>query len=639
VLDSRFVTEPYPPVDIWLPLQADPDSISQNNFLLVAARLKDGVTIVEAQAAMKLAAAEFRRKFSAPGIMDSQESFTAIPMRDVLIENVRPALLMLLGTVGFVLLIACANMANLLLARGALRSREIAVRVGLGASRQRVIFQLLTESVLLSIVGGILGLILGYFGVRGLLAISPGNVPRIGEYGAGITVDTRVLVFTLLISVLTGILFGIIPAYSAARPNLTSILNESGSRSGTSLRQNKGRAALIITEVALAVVLLVGAGLLIRTFAALRSVNPGFDPRNVLTMQVSLDEPRFGQTSGVAQLVRDSEQRISGMPGVEGGALTVSLPLGIGFGLPFRINANPPTDGQYNGDVIWHDVSPGYFKALRIPILRGRPFTNQDDGGAVRVVLISEVMAKQFWPQGDPIGDLITVGDLGTEYEDSPRQIIGVVADIKERLNWKPIPAVYVPIAQTRDGLMSLLNRSYPMTWVIRTEIAGSSLSTDIQRELEIASGGLPLGNIRSMDQLVFTSTERNKFNMTLLSLFAGVALLLAAIGVYGLTAYSVQQRTHEIGIRMALGAEPSDVLSVVLRDGLLPCLIGITVGIVGALMMSRLLKSMIFEVSPIDPLTFGSVAVLLASVAFVACWFPARRATRVDPVVALRHR
>ena len=639
VLGPRFSRDPYPPVDIILPLQADPNSVNANIHLLVAARLKAGVTIAKARAAMKLAAEEFHRKFPTPGIMDTQESFTAIPLLDVLVENVRPALLILLGTVGFVLLIACANMANLLQARGALRRRELAVRTVLGAARRRIISQLLTESVLLSIGGGVLGLILGYFGVRSLLAMNPGDIPRIGEHGSAVTLDWRVLAFTLLVSVLTAILFGVMPTFGASRFDLSSALNESASRSGTSLRQNKNRAVLIITEVALAVVLLVGAGLLIHTFAALRNVNPGFDPRNVLTMQMSLNEPRFEWTSGVAQLAREAEQRIRGIPGVEAAALTAGLPFGMGFNLPFRINAHPPTDGPYNGDVFWHDVSPGYFQTLRIPLLRGRLFTNQDDSGAVGVVLISEAMAKQFWPQGNPLGDLIRIGDIGTDYEDSPRQIIGVVANIRERLNWELTPAVYVPIAQTRDGLTSFLIRTYPMKWVVRTRAAATySLSTDIQQELRAASGGLPAVNIRSMEQVVWESTGRDEFNMTLLSIFAGVALLLAVIGVYGLMAYSVQQRTHEIGIRVALGAQRGDVLRVVLRDGLLLCLIGIVIGIFGAFGMTRLLKSLIFEISPTDPLTFVSVAVLFAGVAFVACWIPARGAARVDPMVALRY-
>jgi putative ABC transport system permease protein len=640
ILGSSFATDP--PADLWIPLQADPNSTSQAHNLNVAARLKSGVTLAKAQAAMKLTAEEFHRKFPVTGLMGPQESFTAIPLRDVVVGDVRPALLVLLGAVGFVLLIACANMANLLLARATLRRREIVVRAALGAGRRRIVLQLLTESILLSLGGGMLGLVLGYFGVRGLLAMNPGNIPRIGEHGSAVTLDWRILVFTLFISVLTGILFGVLPAFHASRTDLTSTLNESGARPGTGLRQHKSRSILVITEIALAVVLLVGAALLIRTFAALRTVNPGFEIHNILTMQTQLGEPRFEKASGVAQLAREGEQRIHSLPGAEAATLTDFLPLtGDLNDMLFVINAHPPTDHPYSGDAQWRIVSPGYFDTFRIPLLRGRLFTDRDDSGAAPVVLISETMAKQFWPQSDPMGELITIGGkfMGPEFEEPPRQIVGVVADVRDTsLNNSAEPTTYVPITQLSDGLTALLNRGGSGTWAVRTKVAPYSLSTDIQRELRAASGGLPVGHIKSMDQVAMESTARNEFNMTLLSTFAGIALLLAAIGIYGLMAYSVQQRTQEIGIRMALGAQPGDVLRMVLRHGLLLCLVGIAVGISGAFAVVRLIKNLIFGVSPTDPMTFVSVAVLLAGVAFLACWIPARQAMRVDPMVALRH-
>ncbi len=638
VLGSSFAVDP--PADLWLPLQADPNSTSQAHNLRVLARLNPGITLAKAQAAMKLAAEEFHRKFPVTGLMGPQESSTAIPLRDVVVGNVRPALLVLLGAVGFVLLIACANMANLLLARATLRGREVAVRAALGAGRRRIVMQLLTESILLSIGGGALGFVLGYFGVRGLLAINPGNIPRIGEYGSAVALDWRVLLFTLFVSVLTGILFGVLPAFHATRADLTSALNESGARSGSGLRQHKSRSIFVITEIALAVVLLVGAALLIRTFGALRSVNPGFELHSILTMQMRLTGPRFENASGIAQLAREGEQRIRSVAGAEAAALTDSVPLMSDDDLLFVINAHPPTDQLYSGDAQYRIVSPGYFDTFRIPLLRGRLFTDRDDGGGAPVVLINETMAKQFWPQSDPVGELITMGILmGPEFAEPPRQIIGVVGDVRDiGLNSSPEPTMYVPIAQLSDGVTAILSRRLSMTWAVRTKVTPYSLNAAIQRELRAASGGLPVGHVRSMDQVVVESTARNQFNMTLLSIFAGIALLLASIGIYGVMAYTVQQRTQEIGIRMALGAQCGDVLRMVLRHGLWLCLVGIAVGLSGAFATIRLMKSLIFGVSPTDPLTFASVAVLLAGVAFIACWIPARRASRVDPMVALRH-
>jgi putative ABC transport system permease protein len=638
VLGSTFT--PDRPADLWLPLQADPNSTSQAHGLRVVARLRPGVTISEAQAAMKLATEEFRRKFPVTGLMGPNETSTAVPLRDVVVGDVRPAMLVLLGAVGLVLLIACTNMANLQMARATLRSREIAVRTALGAGRQRIVIQLLTESILLSLVGGALGLAFGYFGVRVLLTISPGNIPRIGEHGSGVALDWRILVFTVFLSVLTGILFGVLPALHATRADLTSTLNEGGARSGTGQHQQKSRSILVVTEIALAVVLLIGATLLIRTFAALRTVNPGFELHSILTMQMRLTGPRFEKASGIAQLAREGEQRIRSLAGAEAAALTDSLPLKWDDDLLFVINAHPPTDQPYSGDAQYRIVSPSYFDTFRIPLLRGRLFTDRDDSEAAHVVLISETMAKQFWPQSDPVGELITMGIfMGPEFAEPPRQIIGVVGNVRDiGLDSSPEPTMYVPIPQLSDGVTAILSGRWSMTWAVRTKVAPYSLNAAIQRELRAASGGLPVAHIRTMNQVVTESTARNEFNMTLLSIFAGIALLLAVIGIYGLMAYAVQQRTREIGIRMALGAQPGDVLRMVLRHGLLLCLVGIAVGISGGFAVVRLMKSLIFGVSPTDPVTFVSVAVLLAAVAFAACWIPARKASRVDPMVALRH-
>ena len=638
VLGSAFA--PDLPADLWLPLQADPNSTSQAHYLTVVGRLNPGVTLAKAQAAMKLAAEEFRRKLPVTGLVGPNESATAIPLRDIMVGDVRPAMLVLLGSVGCVLLIACANVANLLLARATLRRREFAVRAALGARRRRIVVQLLTEGILLSLGGGALGLALGYFGVRSLLAINPGNIPRIGADGSGIVLDWRILIFTLFVSVLTGILFGVLPAVHATRADLTSALNGSGARAGAGLRQQKSRSVLVITEIALAMVLLIGAALLIRTFAALRTVNPGFELHSILTMQMRLSGPRFEKASGIAQIAREGEQRIRNVAGAEAAALADQLPLKGDDDLPFTINAHPPTDQAYSSGAQYRIVSPGYFDTFRIPLLRGRLFTDRDDGGTAPVVLISETMAKQFWPQSNPVGELITIGKImGPEFAELPRQIIGVVGDVRDiDLNSPPEPTIYVPIPQLSDGMTEILNRRWTMTWAVRAKTAPHSLSTEIQRELRAASGGLPVANIRSMDEVAAESTARNEFNMTLLSIFAGIALLLAAIGIYGLMAYSVQQRTQEIGIRMALGAQRGEVLRMVLRHGVLLSLVGIAVGILGSFAVIRLIKSLIFGVSPTEPITFAGVAVLLAAVAFVACYIPARRATRVDPMVALRH-
>jgi putative ABC transport system permease protein len=542
--------------------------------------------------------------------------------------------------VSFVLLIACANVANLLLVRATIRRREIAIRAALGAGRRRIISQLLTESVLLSLAGGVVGLVLGYFGVRALLAMNPGNIPRIGEKGADVTMDWRVLGFTLLVSILTGILFGLIPALSASRSDLSITLRESGSRSGSGLRQNKARSILVVTEMALALILLVGAALLIRTFAALRNVNPGFSTHNVLAMNMSVTGLRFEKTAGVAQLVEDARQRVEAVPGVEAMATTCCLPLEGGLGLPFTIEGRPRTQGPYDGGGGYDIVSPEYFAVFRIPLIRGRMFTVHDNGGAPGVVLISETMAKKFWPKGDAVGAQITIGKgVGPEFAEPPREIVGIVGDARNGgLDQNPFPIMYIPVSQVPDGVTKLNARITPIQFVIRTKVEPFSLSAGIEKALREASGGLPVGHIRSMDQVVSESTARSDFNMTLLTIFASVALLLAAIGIYGLMAYSVQQRTQEIGIRMALGASPKNVRRMVVLQGMRLVLAGVVIGVGAALALSRYMASLVFGVKTWDPAVFVTVVVLLSAVAWAAAYVPSLRASRVDPMVALRY-
>jgi predicted permease len=640
ILDPTFTSDP--PADIYLALKADPNSTDQAHYLRAAARLKPGVTLEKAKAAMKVAAEQFNRKFAAAAgaQLGPQGSFTAEPLRDTIVGDVRKALLVLLGAVSLVLLIACANVANLLLARATIRRREIAIRAAIGAGRGRLIRQLLTESVLLSLAGGLLGLGLGYFGVRGLLAINPGNIPRIGEQGSGITLDWRVLVFTLGVSVFTGVLFGLIPAFNASRTDLNATLKESGLRAGSGLRQNKARSILVVTEMALALVLLVGAALLIRTFGALRSVDPGFDARNVLTMQMSLTGTRFNKAAGVNQLVREVQRRVESLPGVTALASTCCLPLEGGFGLPLTIEGRPLTDGPFHGGASWHPVSPRYFQVFKIPLVRGRMFTDRDDGGAVPVVLINEGLAKQFWPNSDAVGQRITIGKgIGPEFAEAPREIVGIVGDVRgQGLNNNPDPIMYVPVAQVTDGVTALNNGIIPITWTIRTNVEPYSVSKEIQEALRTASGGLPVAHIRSMEQVRGESTSRTDFNMTLLVIFASLALLLAAIGIYGLMAYSVQQRTQEIGIRMALGASAQDVRKMVVIQGMTLALAGVIIGVAAALGVTRLMASLLYGVTAKDPIAMTSVALLLVGVALAATYLPARRASQMDPVESLRY-
>ncbi len=628
-----------PPIDLYLPFQIDPNSTDQAHYFTAFARLKPGVTLGMARAQLQLAADEFRRKFAGNIAMGPKEGFSVEPMHDLVVSGVRDLLFVFAGAVGFVLLIACANVANLLLVRATGRRREIAIRAAIGAGRGRIVRQLLTESILLAVVGGAFGLGLGMIGIRGLLRVYPGSLPRLGPHGAYLSMDARVVVFTLLASIITGVLFGVIPALQASRTDLTSVLKESSGRSGTGFRQNKARSLLVITEMALALILLIAAALLIRTYVALRAVDPGFNRHNVLTMQMSLDSPRFEKTIGTADLIRDGIPRIQALPGVETSSTTCCLPLEGGYGLPFII-AGRPLDSRSHGQGNWRTISAGYFDVFKIPILRGRAFTERDDGSAPPVVIISQAMAKRFWPKGDPLNDRIIIGNgVGPEFEEPARQIIGIAADSRDNgLNRNPPVTMFIPVSQVTDGITALNRRIGPLTWVVRTRVPPLSLSRPIQNALREASGGLPVARIRTMDEVVARSTAREDFNMLLLTVFAGAALLLAAIGIYGLMAYSVAQRTQEIGIRMALGAESADVRRMVVFQGMALALIGVAVGVAAAFGLSRLIASFLFGVQAWDPAVFLIVPVLLSAVALLAVWFPARRATRIDPLDALRY-
>jgi putative ABC transport system permease protein len=476
--------------------------------------------------------------------------------------------------------------------------------------------------------------------VRALLAVNPGNIPRIGESGAAITLDWSVVVFTVSVSLLTGILFGLIPALEASRADLSATLKESGGRTGSGFRQNKARSILVISEMSLAVVLLIGAALLIRTFLSLRTVNPGFNPHNVLTMQMSLTGSRFEKTAGVAQLTHDGIDRLEALPGVEAASTTCCMPLEGGFGLPLIIVGRPLSNGPYHGGGGWTSISPHYFDVFRIPLLRGRVFTIHDDAASAPVVIINQALAKQFWAKSNPINDRIIIGKgVGAEFEEPPRQIVGVVGDIHDGgLNRDPRPNMYIPVSQVTDGMTALNARIGPILWIVRTHGDPHALSTPIQNELRQASGGLPVAHIRTMDEVVVHSTAREDFNMLLLTIFGCSALLLAAIGIYGLMAYSVQQRTQELGIRMALGAQAGDVRKLVIYQGMSLAVIGVLLGTAAAFGLTRLIANLLYGVKPWDPLVFITIPIILSIVALLAVWVPAHRATRVDPLDALRY-
>jgi putative ABC transport system permease protein len=461
----------------------------------------------------------------------------------------------------------------------------------------------------------------------------------IGANTAVFSVVNTVLLFTVGVSVLTGILFGLVPALSASRPNLVAALNESSSRSGVGFRSGKIRSLLVIGEVALALILVIGAALLIRTFLKLQGVDPGFDPHNVLTMAMSMSGDRFQKTAPVEQVIRDGTQRLESVPGVVSVAAGNGLPLQGAFGMSFDVVGRPKGNTPSTGMAGYYSVSWNYFDAFKIPLLRGRSFTDQDDGSAPGVIIINEAMAKQYWPKGDPLADRLQKGvGAGPVFAEPPRQIIGIVGDTHdEGLNRDPRPTMYIPVAQMPDLETALNSRVAPLWWVIRTNAEPHALAAPITAALREASGGLPVAHIRTMDEVEVGITSRQRFNMLLLTIFGLSGLLMAAIGIYGLMAYSVQQRTQELGIRMALGAQASNLRNMVLRQGMFLTLIGLVLGIGGAFWLTHFIAGFLFGVKAWDPAAFIVTPLILGAVALLAVWVPARRATRVDPITALR--
>jgi predicted permease len=626
------------PPDVWVPFQLDPNPTDQGHYFLAAGRLKPGVTLKQADARLHVSGSDFRRKY--PSALRPQDSFGVQPIREAMVSGARSSLLVLLGAVSFVLLIACANVANLLLARAVGRRREIAIRAAIGAGRGRIIRQLLTESVLLASAGSLAGMVLGILGMRALLSVNTAGLPRVGMDGSLVGLDWRVLTFTILAGLVTGILFGLIPALQSSRPDLSATLKESGGRAGTGLKHNKARTLLVVTEVALSVVLLVGSILLIRTSMALAGVKPGFDSKNVLTMRMSINGPQYAKSAAVDQMLHDGIERINAIPGVVMATASCCVPLEGGYGLPFRIMGRPLTEGPFHGGGNWLTVSPGYFEVFKIPVLRGRTFTDRDNGASPPVVIINQAMARRFWPKSDPMSDKILIGkglmpQLASEL---PRQVIAIVGDIRGNgLNNDPGPAMYIPQAQVPDAINALNTGLTPMKWIVRTQRDPMALSAPIQEQIR-QSTGLPVSDVRTMDEVISRSTSRQRFNMLLMTVFGAVALFLAAIGIYGLMAYSVQQRTQEIGIRLALGAGSGSVQKMVVFQGMRLALAGVVLGLGAALGLTRLIAAFLFGVKANDPAVFTSVAALLTMVSFLAVWIPARRATRIDPVVALRY-
>jgi putative ABC transport system permease protein len=639
IVGSSFdVREFGPAPDIWVAFQLDPNTRDQGHYFQAAGRLKPGVTMEQARARVVASAAEFLRKY--PRALGQNGGFNVESLREALVQNVRESLTVLAVAVGLVLLIACSNVANLLLARAIGRKREIAIRAAIGAGRGRLIRQLLTESVLLSVAGAVLGSGLGILGIRALLSVNTANLPRVGKDGALLTVDWRVLGFTLLAAVVTALLFGLIPALQSSRVDLSATLREGGGRSGSGFRQNKARTILVISEIALAVVLVVGAALLIRTSLALGAVRPGFDAHNVLTMRMSLAGKRFVKSAAIENLVRDGTQHIQAIPGVLMASATCCVPLEGGYGLPFLVVGRPLDNGPFHGGGGWQTVSPRFFDVFKIPIVKGRAITELDNGASAQVVMINQAMAKRFWPKSDPLQDRIWIGkgimsELATE---TPRQIVGIVGDVRDgALNRDPQPTMYIPNAQVPDALNALNVRLTPLAWVVRSQGDPAALSAQIQEQLRQVSG-LPVSDVRTMDEVIRRSTSRQRFNMLLMSIFGGAALFLAAIGVYSLMAYSVQQRTQEIGIRMALGAQAAHVRRMVVVQGMTFALLGVVFGTAAAFGLARLISTFLYGVQPRDPIVFVAVPVLLSLIALLAVGIPAVRATRIDPITALRY-
>ena len=605
-------------VELWVPLTySDSDrSARGSHYLEVIARLRPDVTIDQARQNMDGIAASLESQYQ----VNTGHGVNVFSLYEEAVGEIGTTLWIMFAAVLFVLLIACANVANLLLARAASRQSEIAVRTALGAGRWRIVRQLLTESLLLSIIGGTMGVLLAMWGLDLLLSVSPDSIPRVHE----IKLDLSVLGFTLLISLGTGIVFGVVPALQASKPDLNETLKEGGRTSGGSFRRNRVRSFFVVAEVAICLVLLVGAGLMIRSFIRLMNVNPGFNPENVLTVRFSPGR-KYDNTQKVTSYFQETLGRISSVPGVESAGAVLSLPLSGGAGSRyFGIEGRPPQPAGQGYNANLNLTAPGYFATMGIPLLGGRDFNDADAEGADEVAIINGQMARMFWPDEDPIGQRIRVGD-------GPwRRIVGIVGDLKfKAMDAETRQEMYWPYYQTGAGSGA---------FVVRTRSDPKEIAATVRQAILEVEGDQPLYDLRTMEEILSESVAGRWLNTLLLAVFGGEALILAVVGLYGVMSYSVAQRTQELGIRTALGATSRDVLKLIVGQGMLLTGAGMAIGIAGTLGLTRLMKSLLFDIKPTDPTTIAVIALLLGSVALVACWIPARRATKIDPMIALRY-
>jgi putative ABC transport system permease protein len=596
-----------------------------NHALDVIGRLKDGVSLEQAQSEMSLIVDDIAKQYP-----DTNSDFgvRVTSLHQDLIRDVRLALWTLFGAVGCVLLIACANVANLLLARATTRQKEVAIRTALGASRARVIRQLITESLLLSCCGGVLGLLLAMWGTDLVLSLVPKGLPRTESVGF----DVSVLLFTLGISIATGLLFGIAPALQISKTNLTNSLKEGGRQASGGAQHNRVRSILVVAEVAIALTLLVTAGLLINSFFRLQKLKPGFETTNLLSFRMGLPDTRYPQEQQVTNFYKNLGSRIQNLSGVKDVAYTMVLPFsGQGAGVGFSIEGEPvEVNRPFPYDTDYRPISPGYFRAMGMQLKEGRDFDERDNAESNDVVIINETLARKYFPNQSPLGHRInpsfSTGSRGIVM----REIIGVVSDIKHRrLNEEPRNEIYIAHAQ---------NPRSTMFYVVRTTNDPTAMVAAIRSEVQSMDKDLPMYNIKTLDQYIASSVAQPRFNMLLLCIFASAALLLTIIGLYGVLSYAVTERTHEIGVRMALGANTADVLKLIVKQGMGLTLIGVALGLAGAYALGQITESLLFDVKATDPFTFMVVALILTGVALVACLVPARRAARTDPMVALRY-
>ncbi len=594
------------------------------HFISVIGRLKPGVTLSQAQSDIAGIARRAEQDYpKSNGGLGSN----VVPLHSQVVGDVRAMLFILLGAVGFVLLIACTNVANLMLARASQRDREIAIRTAVGASRFRLIRQLLTESLLLSIVGGLAGLVVSIWAVDLFVKLSPGDIPRLNEA----SVDLRLLGFTLLVSLLTGIGFGLLPAFQATRTNLNASLKEGGTKASEGRQRRGARNILVVTEIALAQVLLVGAALLAISYVRVTKIDPGFNPAGIMTAKIAPSPKKYPDPKSQSAFFTTVLEHLGTMPGVESAAMVMSLPLsGSSMNRGFQVEGRPVPKSDENITMDFQIVSPGYFSTLEIPIQRGRGLTASDTENSEHVIVINNAMARRYWPNEDPVGKRLQIGE--SSKDNSWRTIVGVVADNRHAsLSEAPVPTAFIAYRQDLE--------SWPrMGFVIKAKTDPLGLTSAVRKELALVDPAQPVYAIEPMEKLMSTSVAQRRFIMLLLGSLSAIALTLAMVGVYGVISFSVSERTQEIGIRMALGARAVDVLRMVLGQGMRVTAIGIVIGLSAAFGLTRLLASLLFEVSPTDLSTFSIVAAVLGAVAFLACYIPARRATKVDPLVALRY-